>query len=1024
MRGDADREEDRAVDTRRSEQPSKDTGVAPPTTVFGIKAKLILAFCTLAGLTALASGVAWYVFIEIDRSVSHITIQTIPGMATSLRLAEKSAEIATAAPTLVASTNQQERVLEGARLEERVKELDSLMASLSRLDVAEETITNLAEIERRITAELGVLNDAVEKRLRFKAQREAGLAALSDAHVRFLETSEPLVDDAVFELVISGEEVTAQGNAAITDLVEGGVGTIHQLLAINAEGNLAAGLLVEAAHVADPTLIQPIRERFLATAAAIERSLRQLPDTPEKAGLKKTSESLLILGIGADNLFEVRERELRASAAARVLLRADRERMTSAVKAAHQNLLDILTPMVDDAGFDVVVTSEEVTAESTKAITNLIDVGVNTLHVLLTVRAEGNLAAGVLNEAAGVLDKISLQPLRERFIAAANRMERTLAQLSESADDGTFRRAAEALIAFGRADDGIFEVRRQELLQIAAAQRSLEASRSLATRLGDEVGVLVTAAQRASDAAALRSAGAIANAKLLTMLFSAAGIVGAVMIVLFYVTPRIVRPLENITAAMSDLAAGDTSVDIPGRDRSDEMGRMAQALGVFRDTAIEVQESNLREIRDTRRRLSDAIESITEGFSLYDGDDRLVVCNSRYRELLYPGMEEQFTPGMSFETIARRAAESGYVKDAENRVEEWLRERMARHRQPGGPHIQRRGDGRWILVSERKTDDGGTVAVYSDITELKEREEELDQKSNSLEQLSNQLAKYLSPQVYDSIFTGRQEVKLASQRKKLTIFFSDIAGFTETADRLESEDLTQLLNHYLTEMSRIALAFGATIDKYVGDAIVIFFGDPETRGVKGDALACVEMAIAMRKRMRELKEVWRASGIENPLRCRIGINTGYCTVGNFGSEDRMDYTIIGGGVNLASRLESAATPGEILISYETFAQVRDRIHCEEHGQITVKGIAYPVTTYQVVDSHENLDNVRHLVHVDEPNLKIDLDPQTMSADERSRATAALSQALERLSGFDRSGRSGKPAKNELDRPKKVGSRKS
>ena len=222
------------------------------------------------------------------------------------------------------------------------------------------------------------------------------------------------------------------------------------------------------------------------------------------------------------------------------------------------------------------------------------------------------------------------------------------------------------------------------------------------------------------------------------------------------------------------------------------------------------------------------------------------------------------------------------------------------------------------MVSERKTEDGGTVAVYSDITELKQREEELADKSNALEQLSNQLSKYLSPQVYESIFSGRQEVKVASARKKLTVFFSDIAGFTETAERMESEDLTELLNHYLTEMSKIALEYGATIDKYVGDAIVIFFGDPETRGVKQDALACVKMAVAMQKRLRELRDVWRKSGIERPLRCRIGINTGYCTVGNFGSEDRMDYTIIGGGVNLAARLETAK-PIFFAISLRAFA---------------------------------------------------------------------------------------------------------
>jgi class 3 adenylate cyclase len=440
---------------------------------------------------------------------------------------------------------------------------------------------------------------------------------------------------------------------------------------------------------------------------------------------------------------------------------------------------------------------------------------------------------------------------------------------------------------------------------------------------------------------------------------------------------------------------------VPGRDRKDEIGRMAEALGVFRDTAIEVQRSNEREIREGRRRLAVAIESISEAFSLYDSEDRLVICNNKYRTLLYPGDGTENSPGMTFESIIRSAAARGYVKDAEGRLEEWVAERMAHHREPSGPLVQQRGDGRWILVSERKTDDGGTVAVYSDITELKQRENQLADKSRALEQLSNQLAKYLSPQVYESIFTGKQEVKIASQRKKLTVFFSDISGFTETTDRLASEDLTRLLNHYLTEMSQIAQSYGATIDKYVGDAIVIFFGDPETRGVKEDALACVSMAIAMRKRMRELQSVWRTSGVEKPLQCRIGINTGYCTVGNFGSEYRMDYTIIGGGVNVASRLEAAATPGEILVSYETYAMVREQIHCKEHGHITVKGIAYPVATYQVVDTYENLRTERLFIHEERPDLRVDVDVDATSADSRSHAATLLREALDRLSALDR-----------------------
>jgi adenylate cyclase len=180
----------------------------------------------------------------------------------------------------------------------------------------------------------------------------------------------------------------------------------------------------------------------------------------------------------------------------------------------------------------------------------------------------------------------------------------------------------------------------------------------------------------------------------------------------------------------------------------------------------------------------------------------------------------------------------------------------------------------------------------------------------------------------------------------------------------------------------------------VGDAIMIFFGDPETRGVKEDALACVKMAIAMQKRMEELGRTWRDSGIETAISCRIGIHTGYCTVGNFGSEDRMDYTIVGSAVNLASRLEHDAPPGGILISYETYAHVKDEIRCEEMGRIQVRGIGHPVATYRVVDLYAVDETER--IRSELPHLKLDADPELMSAEERRQAAALLQDALRRL----------------------------
>jgi adenylate cyclase len=299
---------------------------------------------------------------------------------------------------------------------------------------------------------------------------------------------------------------------------------------------------------------------------------------------------------------------------------------------------------------------------------------------------------------------------------------------------------------------------------------------------------------------------------------------------------------------------------------------------------------------------------------------------------------------------------------------------------------------RLVRISDRNEADLSAMAVKQ-----RSAAEEIAKKNKELEILSSKLAKYLSPQVYRSIFTGAQEVKLTSQRKKLTVFFSDIAGFTELTDKMESEDLTHLLNQYLTEMSKVAFDHGATIDKYVGDMIMIFHGDPETRGVKDDALLSVRMAIAMQKRIQELAGAWRASGIERPLRCRIGIHTGYCTVGNFGSDDRMDYTIIGGPVNIASRLEEEAPVGGILISYETYAHVRDQVYCEERGHIRVKGVAHPIAIYEVSDLLDNLEPKNRPLHADLPHLRFDLDFRRMAAEERSEAKQLLQDALARLS---------------------------
>ena len=243
-----------------------------------------------------------------------------------------------------------------------------------------------------------------------------------------------------------------------------------------------------------------------------------------------------------------------------------------------------------------------------------------------------------------------------------------------------------------------------------------------------------------------------------------------------------------------------------------------------------------------------------------------------------------------------------------------------------------------------------------DLLEEKIRNREIiEEKSLQLERLAKRLAQYLSPQIYESIFTDQSAGQKKIERKYLTVFFSDIVGFTDITDGIEPERLAFMINTYLSEMSKIALQFGGTIDKFIGDAIMVFFGDPETKGEKEDTVRCIKMAIAMQKRAIELQELWHSRGISQPLEVRMGVDTGYCTVGDFGSDQRLDYTIFGRPVNLASRLEHNAKPNEILISESTHLLVKDVITTTRLDDILPKGFTRPVSVYRVEYLQDDLE---------------------------------------------------------------------
>jgi hypothetical protein len=264
------------------------------------------------------------------------------------------------------------------------------------------------------------------------------------------------------------------------------------------------------------------------------------PGGPETTPLRERAERLLALGAGADNMFDLRERTLRAASGDRHSLDAN-EHQLSSLKTAHESLLLTLIPMIDDAAFDLVLTTERITINNRKELTEFIDVSADVLQLLLTLRAEGSLAVSLLEQAASTSNVNLLQPLDERFIAAKEHIEQIMKQLPLSLDTARVQKAASTFIDFGKGDDGIFALRREELQQIAAAQSALAGSRALANQLGDEIASIVAAAQTASNAAASGAAQAITNGAILMAIITIVSILGAVVVMLYYVVPWIIR---------------------------------------------------------------------------------------------------------------------------------------------------------------------------------------------------------------------------------------------------------------------------------------------------------------------------------------------------------------------------------------------------------------------------------------------------------------------------------------------------
>jgi len=218
--------------------------------------------------------------------------------------------------------------------------------------------------------------------------------------------------------------------------------------------------------------------------------------------------------------------------------------------------------------------------------------------------------------------------------------------------------------------------------------------------------------------------------------------------------------------------------------------------------------------------------------------------------------------------------------------------------------------------------------------------------NSKLSNLRYAFSRYVSHQLVDGILSDPEEIKLGGERRKVTILFADIRGFTTMSEKLKPEDVVNLLNTYLSGLTDIVFKYEGTLDKYIGDCLMAVFGAPISH--YNDTERAVVAAIDMLKCVREINAKRKKIGLPE-VEIGIGINTGYVISGNMGSVDRMDYTVIGDVVNTAARLEGIAGKGQILITSEVYEEVKYVVEAEFLDTISVKGKEKPVDVYEVKD---------------------------------------------------------------------------
>lgn len=707
-----------------------------------IRGKLFLVFAVIILAAAIGAVVAQRANILVETQLSLITEDNLPSLVTAHRISEATTNIRSVAAAMATSESTAALTSRRTLLSRHIETAKSVVVALGNTGTDPETTSRLnsqvAEVED-LAAQLAAM---VGRRLELADELQNSLQQLATEHLQFNEAIRPLVAKELSFLDQTSARVVSNTEATVAQLNAISLRGLIPLLSIGAQIAPMEAALRRGAAATSEDGIDDAWSAYVAASAIIGRNINALERNKAVAAvidvqqLTDSFDRLLSFGTGDDSVFERRRRALTRAAARTASRAADFETSFNDFERFLQLSITLIRGETVTIGIDL-------NREISSSLTAMNKASVDDYGALLRLEALGNRAVGILTVASFAENLAGLAPLRAELLETNEEFESVLGRMGGVDDvSGTVDRARR-MMGFGKGDGSIPELRAGELRLLQSVEGLLFRTNALTQRMSLVSADIVNSAQERATSAASQVVRSLDSSRVtlsLALGLSLLAMLGAVV----YVNRSLGSRLSAFSNATLALAEGDLRVNLPDPAGQDEISRLMRALAVFRDTAVEMEESNLREIALMRQRLIDAIESITEGFAFFDSDERLVIANSRYRDDFLRGVREVVAPGVPLTDILQAVVQRGLIADSAQDPERWLEWRLRQFRQPGGPFVLEYTDGSWVQVNERKTADGGTVVVYSDITDLKQREFQLTQAKEEAEAANEAKSNFLA----------------------------------------------------------------------------------------------------------------------------------------------------------------------------------------------------------------------------------------------------------------------------------------